>query len=107
MTNTVSAQWAEEWQSARCLGDTDTFFLPDGKLKSIDKAKRVYAAKQMCKACPIRQKCLKYALDHDIQYGVWGGMSEHDRAELLKFRKDRPKPTDTQSLKARPTLASL
>lgn len=93
MTNTVSAQWAEEWQGARCLGDTETFFLPDGKMSRMAKAKQIYKARQVCKECPIKQKCLKYALDHNITDGVWGGTSEEDRQKLLQFRKDRLKPT--------------
>jgi WhiB family redox-sensing transcriptional regulator len=30
-----------------------------------------------CGVCPVRQRCLDYALDHpEPQYGVWGGLTE-------------------------------
>jgi WhiB family redox-sensing transcriptional regulator len=97
MTNTVALAWDQYWQGARCRGDTDTFFLPDRKLSSHEKAKRIYRAKQICKECPLKQQCLKWALDHRIAEGVWGGVSEQDRMRLLEFRKDRPKLVGTRS----------
>lgn len=97
MTNTASLAWAAEWANARCLGlDTETFFIPNEKITRSQKAKRVYEAKQICRQCPIRQQCLKYALDHEILSGVWGGVSEEDRVQLLKFRTGRPKPVGTR-----------
>jgi WhiB family transcriptional regulator, redox-sensing transcriptional regulator len=39
---------------------------------------------EMCNRCPVRQDCLWHALDHGEEEGVWGGMSEDDRAALKK-----------------------
>lgn len=36
-------------------------------------------AKDLCHTCPSRLPCLKYALDHDIDDGVWGGLGELER----------------------------
>jgi len=33
-------------------------------------------------SCPIRARCLDYALRHDIRSGIWGGRTELERAEL-------------------------
>lgn len=36
-------------------------------------------AKKVCGGCPVRDRCLAYAIEHDERYGVWGGTSEHER----------------------------
>jgi WhiB family redox-sensing transcriptional regulator len=43
-------------------------------------------AKQMCLGCPVRTECLSEALDNQIEWGVWGGMTERERRALLKRR---------------------
>jgi hypothetical protein len=46
-------------------------------------------AKGLCLSCPVRTACLAWALDKPEPYGVWGGLDEKERAELLG---GRPKP---------------
>ena len=41
-------------------------------------------AKQMCAGCPVRTECLAEALDNQIEWGVWGGMTERERRALLR-----------------------
>lgn len=36
-------------------------------------------AKAVCGACPVRRECLQFALATRQRYGIWGGMSEHER----------------------------
>ncbi|MFF5500016.1 WhiB family transcriptional regulator [Streptomyces aquilus] len=43
-------------------------------------------AKAVCGGCPVRTECLAYALDHRIEHGVWGGMTERERRALLRRR---------------------
>ena len=43
-------------------------------------------AKQMCAGCPVRTECLAEALDNQIEWGVWGGMTERERRALLRRR---------------------
>lgn len=43
-------------------------------------------AKAVCTGCPVRTECLAYALDHRIEHGVWGGMTEKERRGLLRRR---------------------
>ncbi|MGX1516480.1 WhiB family redox-sensing transcriptional regulator [Streptomyces collinus] len=43
-------------------------------------------AKVLCTGCPVRTECLAYALDHRIEHGIWGGMTERDRRALLRRR---------------------
>ena len=37
-------------------------------------------------ACPVRAECLAEALDNEIEWGVWGGLTERERRALLRKR---------------------
>jgi len=39
-------------------------------------------AKATCRACPARDECLAYALEHDIGFGVWAGKTPEERRKL-------------------------
>ncbi|WP_424556268.1 WhiB family transcriptional regulator [Streptacidiphilus pinicola] len=47
------------------------------------------AAKRVCAGCPVLDECRTYALEAREPYGVWGGMSEDERAALLRMRRLR------------------
>ena len=36
-------------------------------------------AKRICRACPVREQCLSYAMDSPIDHGIWGGLTERER----------------------------
>jgi WhiB family transcriptional regulator, redox-sensing transcriptional regulator len=38
----------------------------------------------ICRHCPVVKQCAADALDNQVEYGVWGGMTERQRRELLK-----------------------
>lgn len=47
--------------------------------------------------CPIREKCLTYALANNEKFGVWGGMSELGRKAMRrKFPHRKGKDTPKQ-----------
>lgn len=45
-------------------------------------------ARTVCFGCPVRFQCLAEALDNRIEWGVWGGMTERERRQLLRQRSD-------------------
>lgn len=47
------------------------------------------AAQAICKDCPVKERCLEYALANRIDHGVWGGESERSRRRILKARAQR------------------
>ncbi|WP_281245664.1 WhiB family transcriptional regulator [Propionibacterium cyclohexanicum] len=70
----------EDWPlRAKCRGMNDALF-PEGK-----DQKR---AKAVCMGCPVRPQCLAEALDNGIEWGVWGGMTERERRQLLRQRPE-------------------
>jgi WhiB family redox-sensing transcriptional regulator len=56
--------------------DTETFYP--------EKGRSTREAKAVCVNCQVRAECLKYALDNDERFGVWGGLSERERRKLKK-----------------------
>ncbi len=41
-------------------------------------------AKKLCMACDVRVECLDYAMNHGERFGIWGGLSERERASLAR-----------------------
>ena len=41
-------------------------------------------AKAVCVRCPVRRPCLDFALATHQEYGVWGGLDEHERRALQR-----------------------
>jgi len=70
------------WQKGSICGQTDPeAFFPE-------KGGSTRDAKKICANCDVREKCLRYALDNDERFGIWGGLSERERRKL---RKQDPK----------------
>ena len=73
-----------EWQlDTACRGmDSDVFFHPSDEGRRPRKA-RTAAAKLICRQCPVLVRCRDHALEAVEQYGIWGGLSEAERAAIL------------------------
>ena len=44
-------------------------------------------AKAICRACPVREPCLDYALSNRERDGVWGGATERERRRMIRQRR--------------------
>jgi WhiB family transcriptional regulator, redox-sensing transcriptional regulator len=73
-----------EWQlQAACRGmDVSMFFHPPEE-RNQARADRIAQAKAICNSCPAIDECRAHALQVREPYGVWGGLSEDERANLL------------------------
>ncbi len=71
--------------SVKCKGLTD-FFYPNKPSSEVAQAKAVCNGLDGNPACPMRDQCLQYAIDHHEAYGVWGGTSERDRRKIQRAR---------------------
>jgi WhiB family redox-sensing transcriptional regulator len=69
------------WQEhAACRGvDPQLFFHPQNE-RGAARRRRDQAAKSVCAQCSVRAECADYALRAHEPYGIWGGLSEEDRA---------------------------
>jgi hypothetical protein len=68
--------------------DTSVFY-PADRERGPRLARRERRAKQICGQCPVVTDCLSWALAAREPFGVWGGMSEKERARLLAGRDRR------------------
>jgi len=75
----VQADWNDNWNNeAACAGtDPDLLFVQGAAQNRV---------KIICAGCTVRTECLAIALDNQIEYGVWGGMTERERRALLRRR---------------------
>ncbi|HKV19498.1 MAG TPA: WhiB family transcriptional regulator [Mycobacterium sp.] len=61
---------------ARCrTADPDELFVTGAAQKR---------AAVICRQCPVVIQCLTDALDNQVEFGVWGGMTERQRRKLVR-----------------------
>lgn len=59
-------------------------------------------ARNICADCPIRIKCLQYALYHNERIGIWGGTTPDERKQLAKTSSDIRQTARTHTVKRKP-----
>lgn len=77
----------ETWwiEHARCIGEDPELFFPIGTSgPALEQTARAIA---VCRECPVRARCLEWALDTCQDAGVWGGLGEEDRREIRRERR--------------------
>lgn len=74
---------AVAWQSqGACRHYDPELFQPNSE---IDAA----VPKAICRHCPVMMECRGWALEKHEVYGVWGGLSESERASVWAGRRIR------------------
>lgn len=58
----------------------------DPELWYSEKGGSTREAKRICKQCPVRVQCLEEAMAAGDRHGIWGGLSERERAALARER---------------------
>lgn len=82
----MSAQQVEDvWQvKAACRGPQAAVFFPPPQFeRKEEKLERERRAKDICTTCAVRRDCLDYALSIREPHGIWGGLSEAERKQIL------------------------
>ena len=85
----MTMQASEElWQiKAACRGPQAAIFFPPSTFERKDeKEEREVRAKAICADCSVRKPCLEYALRIREPHGIWGGLNEIERKQLLSRR---------------------
>ncbi|WP_124054717.1 WhiB family transcriptional regulator [Arcanobacterium ihumii] len=65
--------WAA--QGACAKADPDALFVRGSAQRQV---------RQLCYGCPVRIECLADALDSNMLFGVWGGLTERERRAILR-----------------------
>lgn len=81
----ITGDW--NWQTfGACRGmNVEHFFHPANERRRT-KARRIDQAKIICASCPVIDACAQWALRTGEPYGIWGGLSEEERADRLGLR---------------------
>lgn len=83
----MSAQQVHDiWQvKAACRGpQAAVFFPPPHFERKADRLERERRAKAICGECPSRRECLDYAVEIREPHGIWGGLNESERRDLIE-----------------------
>lgn len=80
----------DDWRhDAACRDEDPELFFPVSELGP--GARQAAEAKAVCARCPVRAQCLDHAVDHGLDFGIFGGTTESERRELLRrTRAGRP-----------------
>ncbi|MFL6026415.1 MAG: WhiB family transcriptional regulator [Friedmanniella sp.] len=70
---------------AACIEEDLNLFFPISTVGAA-AARQVEAAKQVCRACPVQQSCLEWALEVGPEFGIFGGRTEVERRRLRSRR---------------------
>jgi WhiB family redox-sensing transcriptional regulator len=75
----------QDWRSAAACRSADPeLFFP---VSAFGQAlKQVAEAKVICARCPVRRQCLAFALRTRQAHGIWGGLTEEERASIRRPR---------------------
>ena len=63
------------------------FFPPPSSERKDERNVREAGAKAICATCPVREPCLTYALRIHEPHGIWGGLNEVERKQILERRQ--------------------
>jgi WhiB family redox-sensing transcriptional regulator len=77
-----------DWQEDAACNEYDNvlFFGPDQGESELEKQAREARAKAVCQRCPVLEPCLEFAMETNQKYGIWGGLTDKERASLKRRR---------------------
>ncbi|MGW1346732.1 WhiB family transcriptional regulator [Kribbella sp. NPDC002412] len=78
---------------AACRSEDPELFFPIGTTGPA--VQQVEAARKVCRRCEVIDSCLDWALRTGQDAGVWGGLSELERRDLKRRRRE---PNASESL---------
>jgi WhiB family redox-sensing transcriptional regulator len=71
-----------DWQSrGSCVGEDPEIFFP---VHGAPASK----ARKICAACPVKDRCLQYAIDAD-EFGIWAGLDQDERRNSRRRQRRR------------------
>ncbi|NQV08202.1 WhiB family transcriptional regulator [bacterium] len=76
------------WQMrGLCRGNHSYLFFPPSTVeRKDDRERREIKAKAICQVCPVQGDCLEFAVEIREPYGIWGGLTESERRQVITRR---------------------
>jgi WhiB family transcriptional regulator, redox-sensing transcriptional regulator len=79
----------DDWRErAACRDEDPELFFPLSDQGP--GARQADEAKAVCARCPVRERCLEYALDNGLDHGIFGGLTETERRGLRRRSRTFP-----------------
>lgn len=92
-TNGLATHEPEDWRLDAACRDWDHELQGDPWHPDSDLPNAYNAAREICGGCPVVADCLEVAMSteggivHGSRYGMFGGLSPHERARLWRERQ--------------------
>jgi len=84
MTSINQRNEDHEWRdAAACLNADPDLFFPIGSNGAVQA--QIRAVKAVCEGCPVKERCLQFALETNQEAGVWGGLEENERRAVRRI----------------------
>lgn len=64
--------------------DPDIFFPSKYTVMAARNRHELLPAQKICYSCLYRTTCLDYAVEHGLDYGIWGGLLERERVRIRR-----------------------
>lgn len=89
MTSHGRADWRA---TGACMHANPDLFFP---ISSTGRAlEQIARAKAVCAACPVRQPCLEFSMEHDVMHGIWGGTTPEERQARRRRSRHSRSPAE-------------
>jgi WhiB family transcriptional regulator, redox-sensing transcriptional regulator len=72
------------WQDDAYCRDSGIDFFPENSFNT-----KAIPAIAMCEACPVKDRCLEFAMNNNINWGIWGGKTAPNRRSIKRQRYPR------------------
>lgn len=77
-----------DWRrDAACRREDPELFFPVGTRGPA--LQQIRQARAVCAGCPVRLDCLTFALVNGADDGIWGGLTEDERRDLVRSSAQR------------------
>lgn len=77
---------SDDWMEyAACKNvDQSLFFPTQYEVTSARNRRVLLPGQKICASCLYRSTCLDYAIEHGLDYGIWGGLLERERVRIRR-----------------------
>lgn len=72
------------WQDNAHCRNTGIDFFPETAYNT-----KAIPAMELCESCPVKQRCLDFAMVNNINWGIWGGKTAPNRRSMKRYRYPR------------------
>jgi WhiB family redox-sensing transcriptional regulator len=74
---------------AACRDEDPELFFFEGSPDAPANTAQINEAKKVCAGCPVQLRCLLWAMKTKTDYGVFGGLTETERASARRMEMRR------------------